>query len=383
MLLTGAPLVWTLIALATALALVGLAGRIDAARRRAPALPPPSAPTDSPQVTVLLPCRDEESNVGACLDTLLGQTVPVRVVVVDDGSTDRTAAIVREQAQGSERVALVEAGELPAGWRGKVHALHRGLESLGPEVGDGGDDDGGWVLSTDADTRHHRHALGRALAAAREHRLDAVSLAGRQVTGSLGESLLTPLVYGLLDALLPDWCAAARGDGPAIANGQYLLVRRRLLEASGGFAAIRGEAIDDLALARSLRAAGGRTGFFRAAGCLRVRMYAGAHATFRGWRRNLSGLFGRRPALVASAVVVCLAPPLFATGLATAGLFLPAALVWTGAVAAEACLRGGDRPWLALLWPLGPALLATTLLASLADARRGRTAAWKGRTMES
>ena len=169
------------------------------ARRWAPALPFAAA-APAAAVAVLLPVRDEEDDVGPCLDGLLAQTVPASLLVVDDGSTDDTArrvAVRAHRAGGSPRLALVAAGPLPDGWRGKVHALDVGFcrTALG---------DDGWILATDADTRHHPELLARALAAAAERGLDCVSIAGFQEARGAGENLLTPPAFALLDAALGD-----------------------------------------------------------------------------------------------------------------------------------------------------------------------------------
>ncbi|RPH57580.1 glycosyltransferase, partial [bacterium] len=160
--------------------LLGLALRIRGQRRRAPALPPPSA--SPPEVTVLLPVRDEERNVTACLESLLAQTVMPLVRVIDDGSTDATAALVAEKAAGEPRLELLPAGPLPPGWRGKVHALEAGSRGVATP----------WILTTDADTRHAPDLLARSLEAAARGELDAVSLAGFQEVRGPGEELLVP-----------------------------------------------------------------------------------------------------------------------------------------------------------------------------------------------
>ncbi|MFP5288067.1 MAG: glycosyltransferase, partial [Thermoanaerobaculia bacterium] len=182
--------------------LLGLALRTEEQRRSAPPLPPLS-PVPPDTVTVLLPVRDERANVLDCLDTLLAQGARVRVI--DDGSTDGTRELVMDLIP-ERPVELVDAGPLPEGWRGKVHALWQGWRGL----------DTPWVLLTDADTRHGPGLLARALAAARQKDLDAISLAGTQECRSFGERLIIPAVFGLLDALLGDWQAAGSGAGPAV-----------------------------------------------------------------------------------------------------------------------------------------------------------------------
>ena len=352
--------------------LLGLALRTGERRRRAPCLPPPGPVLRD--VTVLLPVRDEEQNAGPCVETLLAQTSEPLVLVVDDGSTDATAALVTRRAAGEPRLTLIEAGPLAPGWRGKLHALWVGSHGAGTP----------WLLLTDADTRHHPEALARARAAADAGDLDAVSLAGLQEAHGLGENLLVPSVFALLDTVLGSWEAAATGAGPAVANGQFILLRQEAWERAGGFPAVRAAPLDDVAIARRLRETGSRTAFFRAPDLLRVRMYRGVREAVLGWRRNLGGLFGGQPGTVAMSLAVLLAPPLvLAAGLLT-GQWLAAGLLWAAGAAASALLRSGSghAPAWGLLFPCDALFLAAVLTLSELDRRRGRLMRWKGREMK-
>ncbi|HEX4963403.1 MAG TPA: glycosyltransferase family 2 protein [Thermoanaerobaculia bacterium] len=355
-------------ALVLAAALFGLALRTEERRRAAPALPAPRLPV--PATTVLLPIRDERSNVIECMETLLAQTAAPAVRVVDDGSTDGSGELVAARAACEPRLTLLAAGPLPAGWRGKVHALQVG--SQGVETP--------WLLSTDADTRHAPDLLARAHAAAAERGLDAVSLAGAQKVRGIGENLLIPPIFALLDTLLADWRQAADGGGPAVANGQFLLLRREAWEACGGFEAVRNETLDDVAAFARLRAGGFRTGFLRAEG-LAVRMYRGWGEACRGWRRNLGGFLGPRPRIVAATLAVLLVPAAALAAAACAGLAVESVLLWGAGAAASILLRsgGGHRPAWGLLYPLDALALAAVLLLGTIDRRRGRLSSWKGR----
>jgi cellulose synthase/poly-beta-1,6-N-acetylglucosamine synthase-like glycosyltransferase len=347
--------------------LLGLALRTEEQRRVAPTLPPPDPA--HPACTVLLPVRDEQANVLDCLETLLAQTARPRVRVVDDGSTDGTGDLVDGRATGEPRLERIEAGPLPPGWRGKLHALHAGWQRLETP----------WVLLTDADTRHGPELLARALAAARLHGLDAVSLAGSQETRGPGETLLTPAIFALLDAWLGDWRPAGAGAGPAVANGQFILLRREAWDACGGFEPIRNVPLDDVALAARLREHGWRTGFFRAPE-LRVRMYQGFGETWRGWRRNLAGLLGHRPMLVSGFVAALLLPVAALAGFLATGQIVEGVLLWSAGAAASAIFRSSRSTW-GLLYPADALLLAAVLTLSTLDRRRGRMASWKGREM--
>jgi len=357
------------LAAAAALVLVALAARIQSRREAAPDLPP-AAPAPPPTLAVL-PVRDEEGNVVPCVESLLDQAAKPVIRVVDDGSRDRTAELAAGLAAASERVEVLAAGPLPDGWRGKLHALAVGMEHS----------DHPWLLFTDADTRHAPEILARAHAAAALHQLDLVSVAGRQETRGLGEALLTPPVFAVLDALLGDWAAAASGAGPAVANGQFILVRRRALEESRGLEAVRGAILDDIALAAELRRQGWRTGFWRAGDLLRVRMYQGLAATWRGWRRNLAGIFAGRAGAAAASLAILLGPVLGLAAAAASQRWPALFLLWAGGAAASAMLRSGSghSPWPALLYPLDALATASVLAAALVDLRRGRLSPWKGR----
>ncbi len=361
-----------------AAAAIALAGRVALARRRAPRLPVPLA--EPPAVAVLLPVRDEEENVEECLAAVLAQTTPVRVLVLDDGSTDRTRERAARIAEADRRVELLAVPPPPDGRSGKVNALCCGLAHL--ERGGGSEAD--WILSIDADARPRPAALARALAAARQHGLAAVSLAARQRTAAAGEALLTPAVFALLDALLGDWDAAARGEKLEVANGQFILVDRHALRRAGGFEALREEPLDDVALARRLAAAGHRVGFWRARDQLEVRMYRGFAATFRGWRRNLALIFGARPAPAIAFAAATLAPSLCALLALMGGAPGPALAAWAGGALASGWLRcgTGSPVRFALLHPLDGLAFTVCLAAALTDRRRGRLSAWRGRRLD-
>jgi cellulose synthase/poly-beta-1,6-N-acetylglucosamine synthase-like glycosyltransferase len=322
---------------------------------------------------VLLPVRDEEHNLLPCLEALLALAGRPPVRVIDDGSLDATAALAATAAAGEARLTLVDAGELPAGWRGKVHALWaggRGVEST-------------WLLAIDADARPRPPALARALAAAARWRLDAVSLAGFQEARGLAENLLVPGVFALLDALLGDWEEAAASAGEPVANGQFLLLRRAAWESCGGFEGVRNEAMDDVATAALMRRHGYRTGFFRAPDLLSVRMYRGSGEAIRGWRRNLGGLVGSRRGASRTALAVLVLPVLAIVGALAAGCGAAAVLLWSAGAVTSGILRAGSghQPAYALLYPLDALLLAGVLAAGCRDRRRGRLVSWKGREM--
>jgi len=253
---------------ATAVVLARLArGRARRAPLRAQASPKPTA-----KISVVIPARDEATRLGPCLDGLRADPDLSELLVVDDRSSDATAAIA---SAGGARV--IEGAELPQGWAGKAWALQQGLEAASGDV----------VVFLDADTRP-RPGLLRELVA----RLDDVDLvtAGPSFhCATAGERLLHPAMTATIpyrigpgDAL--DWQPK---PSRAMANGQCIAIRRAQLNDAGGWARVAHHMTEDVALARALRHDGLTVAFVDATDLLEVRMYASARETWDGWSRSL------------------------------------------------------------------------------------------------
>ena len=207
------------------------------------------------------------------------------VIVVDDGSTDGTAAILKDLASRLPKLSVLPAGELPAGWVGKNHAAAVGAAAA----------KGDWLLFTDADTFHLPGAMRRALTDAVEHDAAMVSYSPEQEMETWWERALILQIYWMLsrrytfekvnDPALPD----------AAANGQFILVQRNVYESVGGHMAIANEMLEDVALARLVKRAGSRLYFASGLGIVRTRMYRSFGAMWEGWTKNLYALIGSSP----------------------------------------------------------------------------------------
>ncbi|MGY1711623.1 glycosyltransferase [Geodermatophilus sp. SYSU D00758] len=362
------------------LAGLAVAGAVHAAVnaalvRRPPAQPPPVRRP----VTVVLPVRDEEAQVGGCLAAVLAQCgVPdLRVVVVDDGSTDRTADVVR--SVGDDRVRLVRAGPLPAGWLGKPHACAVGAAQAGR--GDGAAPDGGVLVFVDADVRLEPDAVAGAVAVLEAHGLDLVSPWPRPVTGGTAERLVQPLGPWLWVTTLPVRLAE-RSPRPSLtaANGQFLVLSRAAYERAGGHAAVRGEVIEDVALARAVKRAGGRAVPVDGSRLASCRMYDGWPALRAGYAKSLWASVGGSPvasaATAAALTAVWVLPPLAALRGSRAGLVGYAAGVAGRAVSAAAT---GSRVWPDVLAHPVSLLAFDVLVAASVRGRRRGTLSWRGR----
>jgi glycosyltransferase involved in cell wall biosynthesis len=241
--------------------------------------------SERPVVSVIVPARNEEACLGACLESLVIQTgVTFESIVVDDGSTDRT----REIAQSFPGVRVVDPGPLPSGWSGKNNALVAGAKEARGE----------WLLVTDADTVHRAGSLARSVAEAQRQKAALLSYSPEQEVHGLWEKAVMPVIFAELASSYRPSEVSDPASSAAAANGQYILVSREAYDAVGGHAAVATSLLEDVALARAVKTSG-RKIFFRYGGdAVRTRMYRTFSQLREGWTKNLVLLF-RSPARLA------------------------------------------------------------------------------------
>ena len=241
----------------------------------------------APRVTVVVPARDEEANIGGCIRSLLAQDYPdgrLRVVVVDDHSADSTAAIVEDLARGHPRVTLIKSPPLPPRWTGKSHACAIGARTAAP--------DSEWLCFIDADVTAAPCALSSAVEAALWRHLDLLSLMPRQELKSVAERLILPCGLILLSFLQDLRQSQARSGRDVSATGQFMLVRRVAYEAVGGHAAVCTAICEDLEFARRLKRSGYAVLLMNGDRMLATRMYTGWRTLWPGLAKNLVETFG-------------------------------------------------------------------------------------------
>jgi glycosyltransferase involved in cell wall biosynthesis len=337
-------------------------------------------------VSAIIPARNEEDSIARAVESVAAQPEITEVVVVDDQSTDRTAAILSQLAARIPKLNILHTKTLPPGWVGKNYAV-----ALAADVAQGD-----WLLFTDADTCHMPGSTRRALADAVDHNAVLVSYSPEQELGSFWERALIPFVYFRLSAKF----SFARVNNPklpdAAANGQFLMILRDVYQKVGGHAAIAGEVLEDVALARRVKQAGYQLYFTAPIGTVRTRMYRSFRALWEGWTKNLYPLMGGTTKQ-ASAELIEVFPALE---------IIVSSLLWAG-------LRGAYQPplWLLAaflllvisgrwarfaqalygnLYPIsyityyvpGLCLYSAALLASWWKNRRG-SVIWKGRSYRS
>ncbi len=239
-----------------------------------------------PLVSVIIPARDEEASLGACLESLVKQSgLASEIIVVDDASVDRT----RQIAESFSRVKVIAADPPAANGSGKSNAAQSGARIAR----------GRWLLFTDADTVHQPGSLARALAEAQAHGAELLSYSPKQEVRSFWEKAILPLVFADLAATYRPKDVSDPGSPAAAANGQYLLITRKAYDAVGGHAAVGHTLLEDVALARAVKGSG-RKIFFRYGGdAVRTRMYRNFAQLCEGWTKNLALLFPATSSLAA------------------------------------------------------------------------------------
>lgn len=316
-----------------------------------------------PALSIIIPARNEARNLSRLLPSLqqLCYPGPLELIVVDDGSSDRTGQIA---AAHGARVLRID--RLPDGWKGKPHACHQGAQAARGE----------WLLFTDADTTHLPGSAARAVNYAVQHQLDGLSLFLKQESSAWIDRLaLTAAYAGLFAGTRPQH---------RLFNGQYVLMQRDVYWESGGFAAVRAEALEDVALGNQLRRQGYRTPILLGEDAAAVRMYDSTRQLWNGMNRLGADSLrwgGLRAAMTAFFVTALMSPLIALFGVFTGKLdrrWLPA--TWAAATVPMIpwASRFGSAYW-ALAIPVGALFVQAAALWGIVNRLIGRGIRWKGR----
>jgi hopene-associated glycosyltransferase HpnB len=354
-------LIPSLISLVAWIYLIGLRARFWLVRDESE----PVGPVSPDRVAVVIPARDEAGTIGRAVSSLRNQDFggELRVFVVDDHSTDGTA----EESCGAE---VITSAPLPAGWTGKMWAVSQGLERALEWDPD-------WVLLTDADIEHARDSVRALLARARSGGFDLASFMVRLRNHTVAERFATPAFVFFFFKLYPPAC----GEGAA---GGCMLVRASMLRRIGGVERIRGEIIDDCALAREVKREGGRVWLGLTSRTVSLREYGDlgeiasmiARTAFTQLRHSTALLIGT----VIGMALIYVVPPV---GALTGNAFAAGAWILMSIAYAPMLRFYGQS----LLWaPLLPVVAVFYMGATVWSAIRywrGRGGLWKGRTQVS
>ncbi|WP_024508624.1 glycosyltransferase family A protein [Bradyrhizobium sp. ARR65] len=354
-----------------------------------PVVRPEEAARDTPpRITVVVPARNESANLARCVNSLVNQTYPsdrLKIIVVDDHSTDDTFEIAASIARHRPQLMVIKSSPLPPQWVGKCHACWIGARTASS------DDE--WICFLDADVIAEPGLLSAALAVAQAQRLDLLSLTPRQRLESFAERLIIPCGLYLMAFCQDLATVQADHSDKVIASGQFMLVRRSAYESVGGHAAVHDAICEDVKLALRIKRAGGQVMLQDGKALLSARMYTGWSSLWNGISKNLVEMLGGPTAtLITSALVLALSVATVAVptidsiscahGREAACIALVPASLGTAAAFGlhiAGAVYFGVPFWYGLLFPLGYAIGACLALDSLRRRWRGRIV-WKGRT---
>jgi glycosyltransferase involved in cell wall biosynthesis len=325
------------------------------------------------RITAIVPARNEERTIDACVRSLAQQAEIAEIFVVNDHSTDRTAAIVQRLAQEIHKLQLLDAREIPAGWLGKNNAVWEGAKHATSR----------WLLFTDADAELLDGAAARALRIAGDTGAALVSFSPEQVTKTWYEKALIPFVFSRLAKHFSYDAVNDAESKTAAANGQFLMIREDVYDKIGGHESVAGEVLEDVALAKRAKAARYRIWFGSGPEVVRVRMYRSFVEMWEGWKKNLYLLVGGTSGAVVRELVLVV--PWITLALLAYGSKAPAAfvaalglLVARHALYGNTLLRNHFRVMYILYYIPAVAMYVGVLWASYRAHVQG-VVQWKGR----
>jgi len=336
--------------------------------------------TSTPFVSVLVPARDEERSIGACLESLVEQEYrDFEIIVLDDGSEDRTASIAASYADRFDCIRVVTGEALPPGWFGKAFACDQLASQACGDV----------LIFTDADTVH-APTMVRAVAGAVEAGADVVTAFPEQEIGGWSEALIVPFIFFTIWAMLPVgrvWSDPS--PRVVVANGQLLAFTRAAYDRIGGHRAVRASVLDDMELARRAKRLGLRLRLADGVGTVRTRMYRDAGEVWRGFSKNAYALTGASPGIAVGFALLLTLLYLVPSVVLVAGLvagrsgwtwcILPTILILLMFVQNGIVARRMRRPfWQPVVHPFCVVAFLVILANSVRWKARGATV-WKGR----
>ncbi|MBI3404567.1 MAG: glycosyltransferase [Acidobacteria bacterium] len=322
------------------------------------------------KISAIVPARNEAVNIVRVVESLATQPEIGEIIVVDDQSTDETPKLLDGLRDRFRQLTIARTEMLPQGWTGKNHAIWTGLEHATGE----------WLLFTDADTQHLPGSAARALEDAAKHNALLVSYSPEQETVAWWEKALLPFIFCRLSRHFSYARVNDPGKPDAAANGQYLLVDRRVYDATGGHMAVASHIVEDVEIAKRAKIAGYRLHFAPGKGIVRARMYRSVGEMWQGWTKNLYRLVG---GVVGREIFLTLPwgpMVLFAmSGISSLFAVLGALLLALrhGAYAIE--LARNEFPASRVVYYVPAALLYPLLLLSSARRHKNGVVAWKGR----
>ena len=336
-----------------------------------------------PRVSILLPVRNEELNIEACVRSLVAQEYhDFQVVVLDDGSNDSTWPIMVTLASEDDRIRIIKGKPLQEGWIGKNWACYQLSQAA----------DGVLLLFTDADTRHHPAILLDAVSAMMTEEADLVTAVPHEEVTSWAERLTVPVIFFCMMCFMP-LGLAYRLKAPILSAtiGQFMMFRKTAYEKIGGHAAIKRNAVDDIALGRHIKSHGLRWHLYDGRDRISCHMYNNFRQVYEGLSKNLFAVFNYKLIITLFIWIwlsVVFFSPLIVLALWFTGVHIPSlSIILAAASVTIASVLWGITYWrfgfplyLTFLYPVSMILIFTIAMSSIILTLTGRTT-WKGRTL--
>jgi chlorobactene glucosyltransferase len=351
---------------------------------------PTPPPSPAPLISICIPARNEERNIAKCVELALAQDYPnFEVIVLDDRSTDATPEILRQLTAQDDRLKVIHGSDLPSGWAGKPYALHQAAKSARGE----------WLCFVDADTFLAPQAISSCYAKAIETEADLFTIMTRQIMGTFWEKVVMPLVMTALSVGFSPRKVNDPKRRDAIANGQFIMIKRTVYDAIGGHESVKDQIVEDKAISEKVKWSGYRLIVANGMQFAQTRMYTSLASMWEGWTKNiylglrdnssmiLLGTFGAILSLIAALFMpiwplLGLLWFLNGGGWMAIGVIIKSLIVWGALLFARGMTaRGmGISFWYAFTIPLGAGIFAAMMLTSAWKVLSGKGVTWKGRS---
>lgn len=354
---------------------------------------PTPPPANAPLISVCIPARNEERNICACVEAVLAQDYPnLEVIVLDDRSTDATPTILTDIATHDSRLHTISGSDLPKGWAGKPHALFQASAVARGE----------WLCFVDADTFLSPMTLSSCYVKALATKADMFTIMTFQVLGSFWEKTVMPLVMTALSVGFSPRKVNDPNKKDAIANGQFILIKRSTYDAIGGHASVKNSIVEDKDISEQVKRNGHRLIVADGMKLVRTRMYTSLPEMWEGWTKNIYLGLRNEPSLMALGVfgafltllvsIFLPAWPLLgvywyskgggwmATTVISESLLLWAYMIY---VRVQIATKMKISPWYAFTTPLGAGVFGAMMFTSAWKVISRKGVTWKGRVYAS
>jgi len=349
--------------------------------------PPPS---NAPLISICVPARNEERNIRNCVEATLAQDYPnFEIIVLDDRSTDSTLQILKDIAPHDSRFHIINGADLPTGWAGKPHALYQASAITRGE----------WLCFIDADTFLTPDTLSSCYAKAIETKADMFTIMTFQILGSFWEKTVLPLVMTALSVGFSPRKVNDPNTKDAIANGQFIMIKRSAYDAIGGHESVKDNIVEDKAISEKVKWNGYRLVVADGMKVAKTRMYTSLPEMWEGWTKNIYLGLRDQPSLMALgvfgaflAVMTSLFLPIWpllgtywylngGEWMAIA-IFIESMLLWAYLIRirARVAVNMEISPWYAFTTPIGAAVFGAMMFTSTWKVLSGQGVSWRGRT---